>query len=300
MLEEAIKFTSKTSSNLLPSTLTPAPIFQRRITQQIANMEQPDQQALSRMLGGTAAYSSNFNKKMNQMLSRRPDLTPPTTFPILPPPNGLPLRIPSLSPTIDQLDVAFNTTEHPIYGPQSMGGASNAYNAAEDETVTKAALDDLTKHVADRTPYVQLASKRLQAAAGLRNEEIFDLPTSPKLCGCPSFRGMYTIPESGDPDAGRGAKMSARNGGRRDSGLGLGLGPKALGMDMVDKETGQRLREFLLQKCKENGFKKRECRSISFHDFTPDPISNKFKNILWGHYGADGTGERVDVYEVDL
>ena len=68
----------------------------------------------------------------------------------------------------------------------------------------------------------------------------------------------------------------------------------------VDPNTGKGLREWLLSKGKEYGMRKRECRSISFHDFTPDMRSNGWSNKLLGHYAANSAGERVDFYEIDL
>jgi hypothetical protein len=59
----------------------------------------------------------------------------------------------------------------------------------------------------------------------------------------------------------------------------------------------------LLSKGKEFGMRKRECRSISFHDFSPDMRNNSWSNKLLGHFAVgEGRGgrERVDYYEVDL
>ena len=59
----------------------------------------------------------------------------------------------------------------------------------------------------------------------------------------------------------------------------------------------------MLSKGKEFGMRKKECRSISFHDFTPDMRNNSWSNKLLGHFtvgeGKEGR-ERVDYYEVDL
>jgi hypothetical protein len=51
--------------------------------------------------------------------------------------------------------------------------------------------------------------------------------------------------------------------------------------------------------------RKKECRSISFHDFTPDMRNNTWSNKLMAHFGVGegiggGARERVDFYEVDL
>jgi hypothetical protein len=76
-----------------------------------------------------------------------------------------------------------------------------------------------------------------------------------------------------------------------------------LSSPQVDPSTGKGLREWLLSKGKEFGMRKKECRSISFHDFTPDMRNNNWSNKLLGHFavgeGLRG-GERVDFYEVDL
>jgi hypothetical protein len=96
------------------------------------------------------------------------------------------------------------------------------------------------------------------------------------------------------------AKASARAGGISQKYSGAGFVPKSpLGMQTVDKETGKGLREFLLQKGKECGMRKRGCKSITFHDFTPDMRTGSHQNVLLGHYGVE-KGERVDVYEVEL
>lgn len=75
---------------------------------------------------------------------------------------------------------------------------------------------------------------------------------------------------------------------------------RTVGLHVVDKDTGQGLREFLLQKGKEGGMSKRECKSISIHDFTPDVRTLQHTNVLLAHYDVKDPGERCDVYEVDL
>jgi hypothetical protein len=182
------------------------------------------------------------------------------------------------------------------------------YNEKEDET-RKGAVKILEKHINDRIPYVQLASSRLQSVCGLRNDTSFDLPELPKRNLSPSMQSLYDMPKegfassskTGTDKGGVKAKTAARNSGgigRVDSGIGL-MPKSPLGMHVVDKETGKGLREFMLQKGKECGMRKRECKSITFHDFTPDMRTGNHKNVLLGHYGVE-KGERVDVYEVDL
>lgn len=261
-------------------------------------------QTIFRRLGETATYPSYSNVKIEPFnIFNAEPLTPPTTFPEeIEPPSGLPPRVVPPAPILSELDEVFHATAHPILGPRSIGGATDGYIEAEDETKSKAAMAVLEKHIADRRPYMLLATKQLQARIGIKNQNIFDLPRSPKIGTNSGYRALYSIPESRAPDAGYAANVMARSGGRKDSGIGLGfgLGPRTLGLDAVDKETGRGLREFLLQKGKEQGFKKIQCRGISFHDFTPDCRTLQHQNFLLGHYGADGIGERLDVYEVNL
>jgi hypothetical protein len=115
------------------------------------------------------------------------------------------------------------------------------------------------------------------------------------------------IRRSNGLDAGSAARAAARNiqERRRDSGFAFGFSNphSPLNSPKVDTETGKGLREWLLSKGKEFGMRKRECRSISFHDFTPDMRNNLWSNKLLGHYsvgeGREGR-ERVGCYEVDL
>jgi hypothetical protein len=261
------------------------------------NTTEMDQQTLSRRLGGTHTKEPPSNPPYAL------PLTPPTTFPpTLPAPTAIPLRPPPLTPNLARLDAHYNTTLHPILPPQN---ARRGYDASLDETTHagRAALDILEQHVHDRAPYVQLVGARLQAIVGARNENVFELPAG-GVAGSPLLGLFPDLAAS----VGTGMGMGMGMGGckkRRDSGVnmdaGLGAGaPKTLGMHVVDKETGHGLREFLLQKGKEMGVRKRECRAISFHDFTPDIRTNRHANVLVAHYEVRKPGERCDVYEVDL
>ena len=179
------------------------------------------------------------------------------------------------------------------------------HNEQEDESRNKDALKALERHIKARTPYIQLASARLQAACGIRNDSPFDLPEPPKRNLSPSMQALYDMPQEGFAGStkqvvagGMKAKSASRGGERKES--GIGFVPKSpVGMQAIDKETGKGLREFFLQKGKECGMRKQECKSISFHDFTPDMRTGNHQNVLLGHYGVE-KGERVDVYEVDL
>ena len=137
---------------------------------------------------------------------------------------------------------------------------------------------------------------------GLRNENIFDLPTGIACSPPGGMRGLGGGFGSGSPDAGTSMRANERGVKRKDSAIGLaGMASRSpLGFHVVDKETGKGLREFLLQRGKEGGMRKRECRSISFHDFTPELRKGSFRNVLLAHYGVENAGERIDCYEVDL
>lgn len=70
----------------------------------------------------------------------------------------------------------------------------------------------------------------------------------------------------------------------------------------VNQQTGEGLREYLLARALITGSKKRECRSISFHDFTPDLRTGEFRNELLEHFGINGTSrsDRIEVVELSL
>jgi hypothetical protein len=243
---------------------------------------------------GTQVYRHNSKNSMSSSPS-------PKYFPKqLPPPDGLPLRLPPHLPKLAELDKVYDRSPHPLLSSQ--GNGCGGYNETQDESRSKDALKTLERHIKDRTPYVELASSRLQAAVSVRNESPFDLPELPKRNLSPSMQALYNMPKerfasAGTDKGGMKAKSIAR-GGKRDN--GIGFVPKSpIGMQTVDKKTGKGLREFMLQKGKECGMRKQECKSITFHDFTPDMRSGQHSNVLLGHYGVE-KGERVDVYEVDL
>ncbi|KAF5871809.1 uncharacterized protein Bfra_008833 [Botrytis fragariae] len=68
----------------------------------------------------------------------------------------------------------------------------------------------------------------------------------------------------------------------------------------VNPYTGEGLRAYLLSRASMTGSVKRECRSISFHDFTPNVRTGEFRNQLLVHFGVDGISscERVEVVEL--
>ena len=188
------------------------------------------------------------------------------------------------------------------------------------EVRTRKAMKVLEDHIRDRTPFVQASSRRMQAVMGVRNELAFgsSLPFLPSLfsrmfwmaagegielmCNAdlPDIkRPTAYIPLPSPPsslDAGHSARTTARN----PSTFHFINPLSPLNSPSVDSQTGKGLREWFLSKGKEFGMRKMECRSISFHDFTPDMRNNTWSNKLLGHFAADGARERVDFYEVDL
>ncbi|KAG4427821.1 hypothetical protein IFR05_016695, partial [Cadophora sp. M221] len=191
--------------------------------------------------------------------------------------------------------------------------AKGRYEALEekDELGCRRARTALDEFVRNRTPYAVLASQSLQAVLGEKNTLDFELPQVP-LNMTPSFGRIASTP-SGSPNTLSPSfsphTSSASNAidRRKDSGIYLPSQRSPLspispwGFNQVDEKTGKGLREWLLSRGKETGTqRKRECRSISFHDFTPDMRTGMHANVLVAHYNGGGLHERADVYEVDL
>jgi hypothetical protein len=179
----------------------------------------------------------------------------------------------------------------------------------------KEALSVLEQSIKDRMPYVQLASRRLQAASGACNEEPFTLPTMDHSHLSPTIQALYNSPNETNLIGSVGKSATSLNGAHGlfrqvadnpcQKGTRVGLmspiSPLPTSSSQVDEVTGAGLREWLLSQGKMNGsLKKQICKSISFHDFTPDQKTGRFSNILLAHYAVGNVNERVDVYEVDL
>jgi hypothetical protein len=285
-----------------------------------------DKEALSTLLGGTAAFGTYgsippeahlpfsqlpLNTKTHMSSLRGRHLaSPPTIFPPrAAPPHNLPIRVAPNTEALAHLDALYHDKVCQGHKPVGVLDQTNGRDEPPRETRSEEALIALEKHMKDRLPYVQLASRRLQAVVGERNEMRFELPSASLRSGSipmnPGFGGNVNL------DAGGRASRAVARGSpgyagaspsvtRKDDAMGLSVPRSPTGMfPAVDKKTGKGLREFLLQKGKEFGMRKRECKSISLHDFTPKGPTESFSNVLLGHYGAD-RGERVDVYEVDL
>ncbi|RDL41152.1 uncharacterized protein BP5553_01131 [Venustampulla echinocandica] len=95
---------------------------------------------------------------------------PPSVFPEpYPTPTGLPVRLPPHTPEIQALDDVYNQKEHPTL------------DSIVDEAVDEMTSLILQQKISDRVPYAQLASSRLQAIMGLRNDYQFELPQTPSV-----------------------------------------------------------------------------------------------------------------------
>lgn len=298
-------------------------------------------------------------------------------FPTNLPSPSVPIRLEPHSPVLDYL-----TAEYIAQGPHP--NLQHVNHAVVDQVN---ASETLSRHLADRMPFVHSATRRLQAVVGVRNDLPFDL-----LMG------------SGERDAENlvvGSEGELVDLGLRSVGVGDGVSEEGLGLradadrdgngesldtvakngdgvarnqeymevntnpnintninastqqppnttshhlpsihtpfnthpssstnpsssihyhnpptnnefynpnpthffpSSVNPHTGEGLRDYLLTRAAITGSKKRECRSISFHDFTPDVRTGEFRNQLLVHFGVDGISrsERVEVVELSL
>lgn len=218
-----------------------------------------------------------------------PSLTPYEYHPPLTTPTGAPLRVQPLLPAIQVLDTL---NESAAYEGGAEAHKEIEYPASrffpcespQDKARTEEALKELDKHIKQRGPYVNVVSTRLQAALRLRNELPFSLNINrwveeypgPNLWGQPARPYMFPCSFGADIE---GVDMSLK-------------------LD-VDEETGQGLLYFLLQQSKKLGYKRQVCKSISFHDFTPDIKTGAHQNVLLKYYSTEGMGT-ITSYEVDL
>ncbi|KUJ15153.1 uncharacterized protein LY89DRAFT_783358 [Mollisia scopiformis] len=213
-------------------------------------------------------------------------LAPNEVLPFAAPPLDLPIRLNPLLPALASLDAKYNRTRHPILDIDNMWG-KGLTEAREGEDVLKLeeASRVLRKHTKDRMPYVKLVSTRLQAIMGLKNELPFDLPNinAPQLS--PHYQNVL------DFDLDPSQASQPRN--PID-------GPIPDFME-IDKETGEGLRSWLLKVGTGNGsLKKKECKSISFHDITQEMMSGQFSNVLVAHYNNEKVDQKIEAYELDL
>ncbi|PQE33925.1 hypothetical protein CJF32_00002789 [Rutstroemia sp. NJR-2017a WRK4] len=238
--------------------------------------------------------------------SPEPAILPPTTFaPTIPPPQ-VPVRLELYEPLLDKLEAGFRVNgPHPI-----LGDVSQNQKAQED------AFAVLEKHVRDRTPFILAACKRLQAVVGIQNDLPFTVGLENRVSNQPAFNVGYDIRNE---TTGQSAKRSkiVRNHRHLPAdnacvqatrSLTTGLGISSLDIDQsmlryVDPSTGAGLREYIIMRRMIMGSRKRDCRSISFHDFTPDMREGTSKNQLLAHLGVErgfAGAERIECEEIDL
>ncbi|RDW68252.1 hypothetical protein BP5796_08909 [Coleophoma crateriformis] len=225
---------------------------------------------------------------------------PPEHFTSPLPSPELPIRLPAQTPIFSQLDARPQPSHLQSTNPDSRS------------PIEQDAYKKLEAHVATRLPYVELASKRLQAITGIRNDTPFELPCSLGADISPaSLRSKHLLVENGGefqtgmlpalaPPI-RPAAAPTKTSKRRDSGIGMDTTPPMQrALPMVDEATGKGLREFLLQKGLRRGQTRLDCSSMTFYDFTPDLRTGEFKNELLVHYSNESVHERIVCYQVDL
>lgn len=209
-----------------------------------------------------------------------------TTLPYQSPLLSIPIRLPSQTQALAALDAELGS-------PHTLLDES-ALSSPDSEAATIA----LEEHIKNRQPYVTIASARLQAATGMLNSHVFDIPEA-AMSAKPQAR--FSVGDKGGGlDAGRTLRALARGGGlKKNRPPNIGS-LSTSGMHEINHETGKGLRAFLLQKGNELGMKQTELKSITFHDFAPDMRTKAFRNELLGHYAANEAGERCHMYEIDL
>ncbi|KAG9243610.1 hypothetical protein BJ878DRAFT_510016 [Calycina marina] len=224
------------------------------------------------------------------------EMKPIDSFPThRPAPKYLPIRTLALGPALDKLDAVHKPAP---YTPPSEG--------KEADLTTKEGFVAFQNTWNTRAPYVQLASQRLQATMGVCNDNVFELPDSPKLLSPPglfaNYKPIHMTPLFGHCGNKQDPVGTPRVLRKKDSGISLGGQTTSVpvGIETVDKVTGKGLREFMLQKGKELGMRKRDAKDISFWDFTPDLRTSAPKEEQFVRYGVMEPGDRIDIYEIDL
>jgi hypothetical protein len=257
-----------------------------------------------------------------------PDTQPPSLEPLslldpmdVPPQNfprlkscqlSLPIRLLDQGPILTSLDKIFYRQKYTVDG-RHLANPMDKDEGKGARVRSKLEISRYEEHIKARSPYVGLASTRLQAVMEVRNDTEFELPQSlpstpisaslraasgPNVL-TPSMKRVFSTDFLSGPlkRARSDGDLAARyNCDGTLSGSQKTL--EAVGRT-VDKETGRGLREYLLQMGKEFGMRKRSCDSITFLDFTPDMKSNIPEVDMLQHL-TESKGYRIDVYEVDL
>jgi hypothetical protein len=245
------------------------------------------------------------NSQPNNQLPK-PVTLPPTTFTAKISPPNVPVRLEPHEPLLDKLEADFRAK-----GPHPrLGETSHNLKAHEDAFVI------LEKHVRDRMPFILAASKRLQAVVGIQNDLPFTLGLENRVSNQPSFNIGYDIRnETTGHSAMRSQTVRKHRHLHPDNpcvqatiSLNTRLGIRSLDIDQsmlryVDTSTGAGLRDYIIMRRMITGSRKRDCRSISFHDFTPDMREGTSKNKLLAHLGVEAGfagAERIECEEIDL
>ncbi|KAA8574826.1 hypothetical protein EYC84_004071 [Monilinia fructicola] len=230
----------------------------------------------------------------------------PEPFPTNLPSPSVPIRLEPHSAILNHLVARYNAE-----GPHPQ--IAHVSHAIVDQV---SASEKLGKHLSDRMPFMRAASQRLQAVIGMRNDLPFDL-----LMGTgqhdaenlvlgpdgglppPDTYKIFTTPSTPDhhPPA-TNKNAPPQEGEAREAREVYPVQTNPFFPPSVNPNTGQGLREYLLTRALITGSKKRECRSISFHDFTPNLRSGEFRNELLEHFGVDGISkiDRIEVLELSL
>jgi hypothetical protein len=219
-------------------------------------------------------------------------------------PTGLPVRVPLLLPGLRLLDKAKQGGSN----DNDNSEGQNTQNSGNPQSSTSLAPNDsprgrvrrqeaflqLQEHIRQRSPYVKLASDRLQAAMRMRNPLPFTLRHVP-IAGGGSSSGDMTGGESSNAMDVQYTVQQPLNNGTSAG----GMKPPPMMSMAVDPKTGAGLHNFLLEHGYAGGHSMRVCRSITFHDFTPDIKTGAHRNVLLRHYEADMLAE-IHSYEVEL
>jgi hypothetical protein len=200
-----------------------------------------------------------------------------------------PINLPAHSPLLRSLDRNFYRPTITIHD-QNQQLALPSTNTITDsklesrhEKEGKLELKRQEEFINARFPYISLASRRLQAGMGVRNETVFELPAS-----LPNYRspqmGVGVSPDmrrvlsteglvGGGSGSGRGGLKRGRSEGNLISQYNMRFGESKVVNTMgrvVDQATGRGLREYLLQMGKEYGMQIRRCESMVLVNETPD------------------------------
>ncbi|EPE32214.1 hypothetical protein GLAREA_07347 [Glarea lozoyensis ATCC 20868] len=182
----------------------------------------------------------------------------PLYLPARPPTS--PPRLPAHTPLLRSLDKIFYNQK------SALDGHLLASPLLVSPIRTNPQIQDQrdAEYINARMGYVLLASSRLQAVVGVRNDLVFELP--PPISG-----GVL-----GDK--------------ARERGMG------EVGNE-VDKETGRGLREYFLKMGQRYGVKRRRCEELVFSDFAMNLKSGIGKGEMIACFGE---GCRIEIGEVEL